>query len=93
MSVVVVQKSDGMYVEEIEAQFITDASEILANHEPELAAELVRQMDRAFEEYDDLEELIGSLEMISQRAERLLYEWDYIARWDVVDGYVIEVVE
>lgn len=87
---VVMQKTDGLYVEEIEAQFITDAAEILANYEPEEAAVLVRRLDEAFEIYDDLEDLIKSLELISYRAENLLYPHGYQIRWDVVDGYVIE---
>jgi hypothetical protein len=93
MSVVVMQKSDGLYVEEIEAQFIADVSEILANYEPEDAAALVRRMDEAFEKYDDLEDLIKSLERISYRAENLLYPHGYQIRWDVIDGYVIERVD
>ena len=90
MSVVVMQKTDGLYVEEIEAQFITDAAEILENYEPEIAAELVRLMDEAFEKYDDLEDLIKTLELISYRAENLLYPQGYQIRWDVIEGYVIE---
>jgi hypothetical protein len=90
MSVVVMQKTDGLYVEEIEAQFITDAAEILENYEPEIAAELVQVMDRAFEKYDDLEDLIKTLELISYRAENLLYPQGYQIRWDVIEGYVIE---
>ncbi len=84
------QKTDGLYVEEIEAQFITDAAEILANYEPDDAAELVRLMDEAFEKYDDLEDLIKTLELISYRAENLLYPQGYQIRWDVIEGYVIE---
>jgi DNA-binding GntR family transcriptional regulator len=90
MGIVVMQKTDGMYVEEIEAQFIADAAEILDNYEPELAAELVSQLDRAFDKHDDLEDLIKMLELISYRAENLLYPQGYQIRWDVIEGYVIE---